>query len=298
MYECKILADSIAAGVRLTTMQVTFPRIVLAEFNTHRDFSRNSASSRAIPVEKQILKVMEDPFIPTYWGKNQKGMQAEEELDAAARHWAVEWWLSARNEAVQRVERMLKLGVHKQITNRLLEPFMWHTVIVTATRWANFFALRCNPQAQPEIRTIAEMMREAYEAGSPSEALEVGEWHLPFITDEDRAFAEERVAGDPSTGWHQAGHVYRLLARLSCARCARVSYLTHDGRRAPEEDLALHDRLLASGHMSPFEHAAVVADADGFVDDVRIRDFGNFDAPWVQYRKLIPGESVFKGGAQ
>ena len=160
-YDAKIVADSVSeVGDRLTTMEVTFPRMVLAEFNTHRVFSRNSASSRAIPVEKQLQRIMDDPFIPVWWGRKQSGMQADHELEGDGLVQAKAEWLAARDSAVGHVQRLLELGLHKQITNRLLEPFMWHTVIVTATEWSNFFALRANPMAQPEIRVIAEMMRD------------------------------------------------------------------------------------------------------------------------------------------
>lgn len=290
-YECRILADSLSPqGVRLTTMQVTFPRIVLAEFNTHRVFSRNSASSRAIPVQKQIQRVLEDPFIPTYWGRNQKGMQAETELDAFEQRNAQLEWLLARDHAVTRAKALLNIGVHKQITNRLLEPFMWHTVIVTATEWANFFALRCNPMAQPEIRIVAEMMRKEYVWSTPVDK-RPSEWHLPLVPD----------YADLTAG--QVGYSEKDIATISCGRCARVSYLTHNGVRDPSADLDLAERLRTSGHMSPFEHAAVVAETHDEAFNFWTHEghiwesgfIGNFRAPWVQFRKLIPNEEVFRG---
>ena len=149
-YSAKVLADSISPdGVRLTTMEVTFPRIVLAEFNTHRMFSRNSASSRAIPVEKMIQRVLDDPFSPVWWGKNQSGMQAAEELSGEALRLARQHWLDARDFAIScvRLFQAPEISLHKQIANRLLEPFLWHTVVVTATEWENFFALRCHKDA-------------------------------------------------------------------------------------------------------------------------------------------------------
>ncbi len=131
-YQAKVIADSVAkhTGLRLTTLEVTFPRIVLSEFNTHRVFSRNSASSRAIPVSKQIDKVMDDPFVPIYWGKNQKGMSADQELTPEEQEVAIDYWLNARDQAVAHARDMSHYGVHKQLTNRLLEPFMWQTCIV------------------------------------------------------------------------------------------------------------------------------------------------------------------------
>lgn len=167
-YAAKILLDSVSeAGNRLTTMEVTFPRMVLAEFNTHRMFSRNSASSRAIPFDKQVERIRRDPFVPSYWGKNQPGMQASAELEGYARSEAIREWKLACEDAIRHAHTMHTLGTHKQTVNRILEPYMWHTVIVTATEYGNFFALRANPDAQPEIRTIAEMMQELYRTSEP-----------------------------------------------------------------------------------------------------------------------------------
>ncbi|OYW85209.1 hypothetical protein B7Z17_02715, partial [Candidatus Saccharibacteria bacterium 32-49-10] len=293
----KIVADSVSEiGDRLTTMEVTFPRMVLAEFNTHRAFSRNSASSRAIPVEKQLQRIMDDPFVPVWWGRKQSGMQADYELEGHDREQAEAEWLAARNSAVSHVQRLLELGLHKQITNRLLEPFMWHTVIVTATEWSNFFALRANPMAQPEIRVIAEMMRDLYAESKPM-LVKYGEWHLPLIQPEERdgefEFSEN-------------------ARKISAARCARVSYLTHDGKRDLEADLKLYDRLASAGHMSPFEHVAtpfeqpyiyrrenVMAEyGDGYMESseqvkyLLAHDSGNFRG-WKQLRKFLPNESDF-----
>lgn len=240
-YRVVVLADSVSpAGKRLTTMEVTFPRMVLAEFNTHRTFSRNSASSRAIPVDKQIQRIVKRPFVPRYWGKNQSGMQAEAELDGEDRRTAATLWIAARDDAVHWASSLAHINAHKQLVNRVLEPFMWHTVIVTATEWSNFFALRANPAAQPEIRYAAEMMLQAYEDSRPT-LVQEGEWHLPLIQPEERdgtfEFSEE-------------------ARKISAARCARVSYLTHDGTRDLQADLKLYERLVNGGHMSPLEHVA------------------------------------------
>lgn len=185
-FAAKILADSLSPdGVRLTTFQTTFPRSILAEFNTHRMFSRNSASSRAIPVEKMIKMVMENPYVPPSWGKNQKGMQADTSFDHADDiSFCEENWLHTRDLAVQKTKLLLDRGVHKQLTNRLLEPFMWHTCIVTATEWSNFFHLRNHKDAHPDIQIIARMMQELYESSEPKK-LDYGEWHLPLVTNEE-----------------------------------------------------------------------------------------------------------------
>lgn len=278
-YECLVLADSIAKGVRLTTLQITFPRIVLAEFNTHRMLSRNSASSRAIPIERRIADVEADPFVPEAFGRNQRGMQAGAALSDDDMQAAKAAWVTAMKLAVEQARALSAAGVHKQWANRLIEPFSWHTVIVTATEWSNFFHLRISEHAQPEIRRAAEAMKAAMDASAPME-LDEGMWHLPLTREQDW-----QTVRDP-----------RTLAKLSVARCARVSYLTHDGRRAPEEDLRLHDQLLANGHLSPFEHAAMVGSDEG--QDLSInRFFGNFRAPWIQYRKMLLNEADILGGS-
>ena len=147
-YAARVLRDSLSpAGVRLTTMEVTFPRFVLSEFNTHRVMSRNSASSRAIPSGKLIERALNDPVVPIEWGRNQRGMQAGDVLSEEDAAKALRVWLAARDAAVARARELLELSVHKQVLNRVLEPFLWHTVIVTSTEWRNFFELRCAPAA-------------------------------------------------------------------------------------------------------------------------------------------------------
>ena len=271
MHSAKIIADSISPQKhRLTTMEVVFPRIILAEFNTHRMFSRNSASSRAIPVEKMLTAVMENPYIPIHWGKNQKGMQAEQEVTADEQKLAEQQWLRARDEAVVYTRMLLQIGIHKQITNRLLEPFMWHTVIVTATEWNNFFHLRVNKDAHPEIQKVASLMQEAMQQSTPRK-LGYTDWHLPYITEEDRL---EFTIED--------------CKKASVGKCARVSYLTHDGKRDLIADIELYDRLTVSGHMSPLEHVAKPR-KPGFG-----LESGNFRG-WTQLRKLIPHEEDILG---
>jgi thymidylate synthase ThyX len=301
-FEAKVLADSLSpAGHRLTSIEATFPRFVLAEFNTHRVFSRNSASSRAIPIAKQLRRVLEDPYVPIEFGANQPGMQAGEPLSGGKRDAAEREWLGARDDAVRRVLGLVTdpaklaagadlfealeqvessvrernrpdawLNVHKQVANRLLEPFMWHTVIVTATEWENFWNLRCHPDAQPEISLVAEEMRSATQASEPAE-LAPGEWHLPLIRSEDR----EQVAS------------LEDLIKVSAGRCARVSYLTHAGERDLDADIELHDRLLESGHMSPLEHPARPLTTAELNDG---KWSGNFRG-WHSYRKDIAGEA-------
>lgn len=270
-YNVKILLDSLSpAGVRLTTWELTYPRMIHCELMTHREFGKNAASSRAIPIEKVIQRVLEDPAMPVWWGKNQSGMQALEELDLAGKIAAMDIWLAARDKAVEQARRMVAFGVHKQIVNRLLEPWCWMTVIMSGTNHAHFFKLRAHKDAQPEFQKLAYMMKERYQASTP-QRLGAGEWHMPLIQDQDRLIAAG--TGD--------------LAKISVGRCARVSYLTHDGQRDHAADIELHDRLLTSGHWSPFEHVAqTLPDADLHAE------CGNYRRGWFQYRKTFENEYV------
>lgn len=270
MYSTRILLDSLApCGQRLTTWELTYPRMVHAELMTHRVFSRNSSSSRAIPIEKMIAAVQDDPALPKWWGKNQSGMQAREEMSGEALTEVQLLWLEARDEMVAKTQRMSELGLHKQLANRLLEPWMFITVLVSATTFSNWFHLRDHPDAQPEIAWVARSMWAQINAATPKR-LDEGDWHLPFITDEDRA-------------------VYDVLElkKISVGRCARVSYLTHEGIRDPLKDIELHDRLASGpltgnpGHWSPFEHVARALEHPA--------PSGNFRG-WRQYRKEFRDE--------
>lgn len=292
--EAKILADSIApSGKRLTTWQLKYHRFQHAELMTHRLFSRNSASSRAIPVKKLLEQVKNDPAMPVWWGKNQAGMQAQEELDPESRAEARRLWLEARDRAVGIVDDLIDLGLHKQIANRLLEPWMWITVIVSATEFENWFRLRAPAEgpmdpafpAQPEIQSCAVAMRDAYAASTPMK-LAAGEWHLPLVRGPgavdgadvfDLVYQKHRI----ETGFRPLYNIpaaEKDLCQISVARCARVSYLTHDGRRDFGEDLRLHNDLAIKGHWSPFEHVAQALDTPEWS--------GNF-CGWRQYRETI-----------
>ena len=263
---------------RLTTLEVVMHRFVLAEFNTHRVKSRNSASSRAIPLTKQLQRVEEDLAFPVSWPAEQRGMQGGEELPGEVVRHARVLWRSAAYQAQHFARLLGEAGVHKSVCNRLLEPFLWHTVIVSSIEWDNFFALRCNRLAQPEMRAAAEAIRVAYEASTPT-PLDWEDWHLPLVTGVD---FDEIVAASPD---HVAG--LRTAKLISAARCARVSYLTHDGRRDWSADLELAHRLLNPGegapHASPFEHVATPAYASDIV-------LGNFQPRWHQLRHRIASE--------
>lgn len=298
--QARVLLDSISPeGVRLTTFEVTFHRFVLAEFNTHRVFSRNSASSRAIPFEKQVEKVMDSPAIPVEWRAEQRGMQGGDLLSDFDAHQSEEQWLAARNYAVGSARALHNHGVHKSIVNRILEPFLWHNVIVTATDWDGFWAQRCSELAQPEIRVAAEAMKVAFDAHEKwAEPLQIGEWHTPLIQpDEDDQFWDEQFHAD---NWRE----FRLICEkvgvgpspvtlrkaVSAARCARVSYLTHDGKRSLDADITLFNRLVSAdpGHWSPFEHVATPCDVwigeDGYAPGHD--HLGNLRG-WGQFRHQI-----------
>lgn len=263
-YSARVLLDSVSpAGVRLTTLEVSFPRFVLAEFNTHRVFSRNSASSRAVPTAKLLERVENDPVLPLEWGRNKAGMSADDVLGPLEEEDAKCTWLSARDAAVVHARRLLELKVHKQELNRVLEPFLWHVVIVTATEWENFFTLRCSPNAQPEIRAAALRMRAAIDQSEP-QPVALGGWHLPLVQADERSLDVEQQK------------------KISAARCARVSYLTHEGKRETVKDLELCDRLRADRHLSPFEHVATPAGDAGF--------HANFRG-WMQMRREVEARS-------
>lgn len=167
MISAKVIADSITKqGDRITTMLVTMPRIILAEFNTHRAFSRNTASSRAIPFEKMYESVEKHPFVPIAWQKDHKGMQGTEYLSGDAEQRAILDWISAKYSALAAARSLNEFEkVTKQIANRLLEPFMWSTVVVTSTEWENFFDLRC---PQYTINWYPENRPEALEPSQVS----------------------------------------------------------------------------------------------------------------------------------
>lgn len=262
-FQAKVIKDSIApCGVRLTTIEAVYPRFIHSELMTHRMFSRNAASSRAIPITKVIEKVANDPAIPIYWGKNTRGMSPTSEIKDPEE--AKKLWLEARDKAIEMAEQLSKMKVHKQIVNRILEPFVWMTTIITATQWSNWESLRLHQDAQQEIAFLAQLIKQTRNESIPIER----EWHLPYIDD------------------HEMEHGLNIVKKVSVARCARVSYLTHDGKRDIQRDLELHDRLLTGsghGHWSPFEHVARALYTP--------LQSGNFIG-WEQYRKMHHGECM------
>ena len=307
MITAKVVANSIGANAkRLTTFQLCYPRFIHAEVMTHRVFSRNASSSRAVPMAKTIESVLENPAMPSYWGANQAGMQASKECDEfvecpglmqdfpslCSRENA---WLNARDCAVEIATAFAEAGYHKQIVNRLLEPFAHIHVVLTATEYDNFFSLRRHSDAQPEFKILADAMWEAREGSTPQK-LQPREWHLPYVTDRDRMMIHGQHGIYDSSEFINPWD-YKLI-QISVARCARVSYLTHDGQEPNiEKDIALFDRLVGGVplHASPAEHQATpdVWEGDGFDRYPKQAEHrGNFSLGWVQFRKLLPDENM------
>lgn len=309
----RVVCDSLYKGSRLVSVEVEFPRPYLAEFNTHTRFSRNSASSRAIPVWKRLKAALVRPYVPASFAANKAGMQAGEALSDADQQHAVRNWLIGRDiavaqafflaggheeflsaakkggyldEAVPLVEDIDAIveryglkdvffrqdrGMHKQHANRVLEPYAFHVVIVTATHWRNFFGLRASRMAQPEAQDFCIAIARAMMASTP-QRLTCDEWHLPYIRAEDREETADQM----------------LLAKASAGKCARTSYLTHDGVRSLSKDVELAESLQMNGHMSPFQHPArpfQKGDPEG--------SHGNYSSVWTQYRKTLPNEGDF-----
>lgn len=288
MIKAEIVADSFAPnGRRLTTFVLTYPRFIHAEFMTHRMVSRNASSSRAIPVKKSIDMVVSEPVIPLAFTKNRRGMQGGEALDGEAHEKAKAVWLKARDAMVECARELADLEVHKQYANRLLEPFANITVVASATEWDNFFALRCHGAAQPEIHYLADQMYGQYFLNKPQEAYE-GFWHLPLLSQEDINMCSAVFGVSCLADSEQAA---LLAVKRSVAKCARVSYLNHDGTKTTiDQDIELYNRLVGSApiHASPAEHQA---QALGYLEGGKRS--GNFTG-WLQFRKTLPNENVRK----
>ena len=297
MIEATVIRDSISDyGVRLVTMKLRYPKMIHGEFMTHRVFSRNASSSRAVPTAKLLAEVRSRELraAPVSWGQNQKGMQAGGELSGDTLDEVQRCWAHAAYDAAYHAERMMNRGAHKQVVNRLLEPFSHINVIVTATEWMNFFGLRLDAAAQPEMRCLAEAMWRAFNESVPLR-LGHGQWHLPFVDDEDIEWLEDYCSfhdGGDEEKVSYSQDVMEEAIKVSVARCARVSYESFEsGKRSKlTEDIALHDRLLESHHLSPFEHIATPdLKENGVWEDVS--KHGNF-VGWIQHRKSVLNESI------
>lgn len=260
--DVKIIEDSISdAGARITTFQLRYPRFIHSEIMTHRVLSRNASSSRAIPLLKSIENIFADMAVPVHWGKNKPGMQATEELSGFARFASESVWKLSGYVSCGFAYLMSKCGTHKQIANRIIEPWSHISVVLTATEFDNFFELRCHADAQPEFRELACRMRNMLRISVPVNR----QYHLPYVSE------QERIDFD----------FYDCIA-MSAARCARVSYLLHDGTKTSyEKDFELYDKLVKSTprHCSPVEHQAIQHDDP----NKRSRNF----VGWLQARELL-----------
>ena len=296
----KILADSISPqGVRMTTMEIEYPRFILAELNTHRMLSKNSASSRAIPVKAMHEHIRANTATPVYWGINQPGMKAKEELTGSDKSWAGYLWAKARDMAIGFSQDMADLNLHKQITNRITEPWMIMKTVISGTEWANYFWLRDHPDAQPEIAELARKMHQAYEASTPVE-LQPGEWHLPYVNTARHVDTNELHYFDAD--WDRITLKDAIFVSASC--CAQVSYRRSDD--SLEKARKIYAQLIESepAHASPVEHQATPMDwesmcrfdpetwEDGVTHVSANSDLwsGNLRG-WIQHRKLIPNEA-------
>lgn len=327
MIEAKVLCDSIdIRGHRITTWILTYPRFFHSEIKTHRIFSGNSASSRAIPVDKMIQGVIENTAMPEVWGKAAKGMQSKGELDNQERkiRWeeivdpektdvdviyltelesAQRMWLEARDDAIKHARRLLSLGLHKQVVNRILEPYTHMVTLLTGTEFENFFALRANKDAQPEFQKLAFKMLDLYNDSAPKR-LDGGEWHIPFGDRIDLDRLKRLIHYDDIKGHISLrnAELNRAIIKIAVARCARTSYINFDGKDDYANDIILHDRLLASRHASPAEHVAKamtpteyhyltrgdVVDGNMILRDGWCRNFRGF----IQYRCLLKNDTA------
>jgi len=332
--QAKVIADSKSVrGERITTFLLTFPRIILAEFNTHRAFSRNSASSRAIPFKKMVESVETNPFIPIAWQKDHKGMQGSEYwTEENVIKYLEDSWIESMHKALQSAKLLTSKGVTKQLCNRILEPYMWHTVICTSTDYENFFKLRCPEyivnwypanrpealepaqasfrskkdaiartngecddwteedwresnisQAEIHIQALAEAMWDAMNESTPK-VLQTGEWHIPFAQD-NSVLRTELLSGKYDDEENITPDINELRIKIATARCARVSYTTvgSSSNNSHTADIDLYNRLLESGHMSPFEHCAQVMEPERYFEKPYSRNFRGF----MQYREIV-----------
>ena len=300
----KVIADSVTfAGHRLTTFEIEYPRFILAELNTHRMLSKNSASSRAIPIAAMHSYIKANPAEPTHWGKNQPGMQAHEEVGGSDRSWAQYLWHKAKDAALQHAQELADTGVHKQIANRVTEPWMTMKTVISGTEWANFYYLRDHPDAQPEIAELAHKMYLAHKASTPQE-LKHGEWHLPYVE------TRRGVNGELQYISPVSNHPYTLedAKMVSASCCAQVSYRRQDD--SISKAYKIYDQLINSkpAHASPVEHQATPMPhrfgigeetrhpfwPPGVTHQDRAGNYwsGNLQG-WIQHRKLIQDEAVW-----
>lgn len=281
---------------RLTTLKLEFPRFILAELLTHRVFSRNASSSRAIPVKTMLNTLKASPAMPIHWGKNKSGMQADREhnalIDVAGHKMKPEdAWLTAMESAAYFAEQFANAGYHKQVVNRLTEPFQMMCVIVSATEFENFMWLRDHSAAQPEIQELAQVMKNAMLASTPLE-LNDGQWHVPFV--------DRKIMPSGLMRYFVAGYEVTLdkAKQISSSVCAQTSFRKSDFTMSKAKkifDMLINGERL---HASPFEHQATPMEYNEYVnrmlmsweyEDKSIKSNCNFIG-WTQYRRRVEGE--------
>jgi thymidylate synthase ThyX len=268
MISAEIVEDTISDDrVRLTTFKLVYPSIVHPELLTHKALSRSVSSNRAIPIAKMIDSIEADMAEPVEWGKNMPGMQARELLDETDKKAAMAIWRTAGRQAVKHSRDLAATGAHKQIANRVTMPWQHVSVVLTATDYDNFFALRCHEDADPTMAELAWSMAHTYYNSCPVPARPMAWCHLPFVSAGERATLSEGI-----------------LLQASVARCARVSYRNHDGSfPILDKDIELARDLQASGHWSPFEHQGMPAAAGS--------RSGNFRG-WAQFRQTFDKQCI------
>lgn len=296
----KILADSISPqGKRVTTFELQYPRFIHSEQLTHHMFVLNASSSRAVPAKKMIEMVRTEPATPIHWGRNQPGMVANGELEEPHKIRAKSLWKEASDVAASISEKMHEAGAHKQILNRITEPFQWMKVILTGTEFNNYYWLRIAEDAQPEICALASTMKAAQDNNEPV-LLYPGEWHLPYITTYRGEYSEWLDYIDPLSGESLSLETARTV---SMARCAAVSYRTEDIGLEKAQDI--YSKLFSGQkiHASPACHQATpmedlptitkkleyMFETEGVTHLDRFGSLwsGNLQG-WIQYRQLLP----------
>ena len=298
-WKAEVLCHSKGAthGRELISVLATYPRFIHSEFLTHRDRARSSASSRAIPWKKydkhgvlqqncMYCQIKHNPFVPEFWGKEQSGMQSGEEFSDAEKRALIRFWLDARDQALIQADRLYDKNLHKSLVNRITEPFMWISVIYTATEWKNFFRLRCHPAAEKHFQKIAGMMRDAINASTPR-ILQPGELHLPFW-DQNSELELEAALGKTLPIIKGPDGMNHYRKRISAGRSCRISYLTHENKRDILADIKTAANLIERSddviHAAALEHVATCHE-DG---NHRSGPFFGFH----QFRKEFQNENV------
>lgn len=314
----RVIQDSICSKTltRITTFELEYPRFIHSEFMTHRMLSRNAASSRAIPISKLVKLVEQKPARPIEWGKNTKGMQAAEQLSVPELLQASELWGNIARISCDVARKFDELKLHKQVSNRILEPYQMIKVVCTATTYDNFFHLRKHPDAQPEIKELATVMWDAYGKSNPL-AIGPSEWHVPYILREDNEHGLSYYI------WEEQDNLEKQVVKtyltadqaimISASCCAQVSYRILNTDIAKAQDIFM--RLVESKpvHASPLEHQATpMKNITKLCSDcsAKVLDYppwekgvthidkqgrlwsGNF-LHWIQHRQLIEDHVVW-----